>query len=190
MSVRAFYHNSPQGEISLPQDARPVPPERLQALGWQFSMLNGDDIVKQATEIAQKYGQTKVTDVIRLPVSEPLQNVQTVEEKVIKMVKDQESKEYYAAGIDRTFLCIDGQAHYDIEDPFEKMWIRVNFTKGLLVYGPGGSHVRLTFGDSESLDVLVWLKDLPPSEINWVMEKGTENHPARLRYLKSLGIEN
>ncbi|KAE9396765.1 hypothetical protein BT96DRAFT_921927 [Gymnopus androsaceus JB14] len=189
MSIRAFYHNSPPGENPLPQDSRAVPPETLQALGWQIRMLAGDDIETQGAAIAQKFGQTKITDMIHILASETIQNAVSVEEKARETAKLQKYKDYYTATTDITLICIDGEAYYDIEDPYENMWIRVILSKGVLMYAPGGAHTRVAFKGAEGhLDVLLcYNKDLSSSDINWVIGKDTENHPARLRYLRSIG---
>lgn len=77
MSIAAFYHSGAKGE-ALPQNPRLVPPERLQALGWQLKMLAGNDIKTQASEIAQQFGQTAITNTIHFSISETIQNAQSV----------------------------------------------------------------------------------------------------------------
>ncbi|KAJ3913454.1 hypothetical protein F5877DRAFT_71550 [Lentinula edodes] len=153
MYVRTYYHNNLPGVTSLPHDSLPpAAPERLETLGWNLWMLSGDDIEKQAAEIAERVGYTRPTDKINVLASETIESAGTVEEKVKMTAKLQASKEHYTATTSSVVLIVDGKGHYDIEgdlyfepvlaasDPIENMWIRVILTPGVLMHIPGGAH--------------------------------------------------
>ncbi|KAH7874962.1 uncharacterized protein C8R40DRAFT_237954 [Lentinula edodes] len=141
MYVRTYYHNNLPGVTSLPHDSLPpAAPERLETLGWNLWMLSGDDIEKQAAEIAERVGYTRPTDKINVLASETIESAGTVEEKVKMTAKLQASKEHYTATTSSVVLIVDGKGHYDIEDSIENMWIRVILTPGVLMHIPGGAH--------------------------------------------------
>ncbi|KAF8830901.1 hypothetical protein HHX47_DHR1000128 [Lentinula edodes] len=116
MYVRTYYHNNLPGVTSLPHDSLPpAAPERLETLGWNLWMLSGDDIEKQAAEIAERVGYTRPTDKINVLASETIESAGTVEEKVKMTAKLQASKEHYTATTSSVVLIVDGKGHYDIE---------------------------------------------------------------------------
>ncbi|KAJ3725265.1 hypothetical protein C8R42DRAFT_718748 [Lentinula raphanica] len=194
MSVRTYYHDSLPGATNLPHDSLPpAPSDRIATLGWQLWMLSGDNIDKQAAEIATQSGYTKPTDKINVLASETIESAESesVEDKVKMTAKLQASKDHYTATTSSMVLIVDGKGHYDIEDPIENKWIRVILTPGVLMHIPQGAHTRVAFENPDGfLDVLMWFNEnVPPSDIDWIKGEDTHGHPVRLNYLNELGTQ-
>ncbi|KAJ3980980.1 hypothetical protein F5890DRAFT_1557199 [Lentinula detonsa] len=193
MSVRTYYHNNLPGATALPHDSLPpAASDRLEILGWQLWMLTSDNIEKQAADIAKGLGYTRPTDKINVLASETIENAETVEEKVKMTAKLQASKDQYTATTSSVVLIVDGKGHYDIEDPIEKMWIRVILVPGVLMHIPKGAHTRVAFeGPDGYLDVLMWFDaTVPHADIDWVKGEDTHNHSVRSDYLHKLGLQH
>ncbi|KAJ3711812.1 hypothetical protein C8R42DRAFT_708739 [Lentinula raphanica] len=104
------------------------------------NMLSGDNIEKQAAEIAIQAGYTRPTDKFTMMI-----------------VKLQASKDHYIPTASCMALFIAGKAHLDIEDPIENKWIRVILTSGVLMHMHQGAHMWVAFEDPDGyLDALVW----------------------------------
>ncbi|KAJ3751882.1 hypothetical protein EV360DRAFT_89270 [Lentinula raphanica] len=182
MSIRTYYHDSPPGVISLPHNSLPpAPSDRMDALGWQLWMLRGDNIEKQAAEIAIRAGYTRPTNNFTISA------MGTIETKMTARL--QASKDHYTATVSSVALVIAGEAHFDIEDPIESKWIRVIVKPGLLMHMPQGAHTRVAFEDPDwNIDIILWFNEnVPPSDIDWIKGQDTHGHPVRLNYLNELG---
>ncbi|KAJ3725263.1 hypothetical protein C8R42DRAFT_774348 [Lentinula raphanica] len=194
MSIRAHYHDSPPGVISLPHDnLPPAPSDRVAALGWQTWMLSGDNIEKQAAKIAIQAGYTRPTDKFTMSAADTIESTdsESIESKARMIVKLQASKDHYIPTASCMALFIAGKAHLDIEDPIENKWIRVILTSGVLMHMHQGAHMRVAFEDPDGyLDALVWTNEnVQPSDIDWIKAEGNHNHPVRLNYLNKFSTQ-
>ncbi|KAJ8075168.1 hypothetical protein PM082_019496 [Marasmius tenuissimus] len=186
--MRAYYRDSSACDLSLPHDSgRPVPEEKLRALGLKFWKLTGsdDDLEEKFGAIGEEMGfiegsrQRSLQDFAKI---EP----KTVEEEVKFFAQD------VLALVDVLPFIKKGNIYYDIKDAQTNDYIRILAGPEEVYFIPQGSIVQAyplvdgglsRFCVDELYKTSEPLDEQPP----FVQGQDLRSNPLRIAYLTSIG---